>query len=137
MNTWRIQGLRYIIVGLASNLTLYLLYLVLTTIGMGHKTTMTLLYLTGILQTFFLNKRWTFTHSGGSQKSLARYLAVYASFYLLNLGVLHLFVDQFAFPHAFVQGAFMVTIVGPLFLLQKYWIFPQGSASSPILDKAI
>ncbi len=82
MNTWRIQGLRYIIVGLASNLVLYVVYLFFTMLGMGHKTAMTLLYVIGTLQTFIFNKRWTFSHVGNIQKSMMRYFAAYGGCYV-------------------------------------------------------
>lgn len=137
MKNWKIQSLRYVIVGLASNLILYIHYLVFTTVGIGHKTAMTLLYFIGMFQTFIFNKRWTFLHHGSFNTSLVRYIIAYIAFYLLNLGVLHLFVDLFSYSHALVQGTFMVIIVGPLFLVQKYWIFPQVGTSSFSLSKVV
>ena len=53
------QFFRYAIVGLISNVILYLAYLLLTGLGLGHKTAMTLLYAVGILQSFLLNRQWT------------------------------------------------------------------------------
>ena len=47
----RQQFVRYALVGLAANFVLYLAYLALTWLGMGHKTAMTLLYALGVLQT--------------------------------------------------------------------------------------
>ncbi|MDO5674707.1 MAG: hypothetical protein Q4G66_07305 [bacterium] len=51
-----IQGARYIIVGVVSNAVLYACFIVLTGVGVGHKTAMTILYVAGVLQTFFLIK---------------------------------------------------------------------------------
>jgi putative flippase GtrA len=129
VNTWRIQGLRYIIVGLASNLVLYLFYLLFTTVGIGHKTAMTLLYLIGTLQTFFFNKRWTFEHDGATHKALMRYIAAYAFGYLLNLLVLLVLVDQHGLPHQWVQGVMIISLATMLFLLQRYWIFRPSYAN--------
>ena len=123
MTTWRIQSLRFIIVGLASNLILYLIYLVLTYVGIGHKTAMTLLYLIGTLQTFLFNKHWTFEYRGSSQVVFIRYLATYGFGYLLNLLVLMLLVDRLRLPHELVQGIMIFVLAGLLFLLQKIWVF--------------
>jgi putative flippase GtrA len=131
VSTWRIQSLRFIIIGLASNLILYLLYLALTAFGIGHKTAMTLLYLVGTLQTFIFNKRWTFSHHGNIQQSLLRYLAAYGACYILNLALLYTFVDSLGWSHALVQGLAILIVAALLFLVQKYWVF-RCDSSRPI-----
>ena len=52
MSNWRIQGTRFVIVGLVSNIVLYLIYLLITTLGVSYKIAMTMLYVIGTLQTF-------------------------------------------------------------------------------------
>ena len=128
MTTWCLQTFRYIVVGLASNLALYVFYLILTTtdIGLGHKVAMSLLYLVGMLQTFVFNKRWTFSHRGDIRNSTLRYFAVYATGYFLNLALLHIFVDKLGWSHEIVQGLAIIGIAMLLFLAQKYWVFPHG-----------
>lgn len=127
MSSLRIQGLRFAIVGLASNLILYLLYLVLTTVGIGHKTAMTLLYLVGTLQTFIFNKRWTFSYCGGIRKSILRYFAAYGTCYVLNLTLLYTLVDGLGWSHMLVQGLAILLVAALLFLVQKYWVFRHDS----------
>lgn len=127
MSTWRVESLRFIIVGLTSNLVLYLLYLAFTAVGLGHKTAMTMLYLTGTLQTFIFNKRWTFSHQGNIQRSLLRYLVAYGGCYILNFALLYTLVDGFGWSHALVQGLAIVIFAALLFLIQKYWVFSGNS----------
>ena len=117
--------MRFVAVGLMSNLVLYLLYLLLTTAGMGHKTAMTLAYMLGVLQTFFINKRWTFEHRGGIGPGLLRYFTAYGAGYLINLAALAIFVDVLGWPHAIVQGVAILALAVGLFLAQKYWVFNQ------------
>lgn len=117
------QAVRFGIVGLLSNALLYLLYLLLTTGGAGHKTAMTLLFVAGTLQTFIINKHWTFGHRGLTQSSFIKYVIAYGSAYILNLGMLFLFVDLLGCPHQIVQGLMVVVIAGGLFVLQRFWIF--------------
>ena len=118
-----IQFTKYVVIGLASNGLLYFLYLVMTKYGIGHKSAMTLLYVTGVLQTFMFNKKWTFSHQGGVSKSLFRYLASYALGYMLNFFALFYFVDKLFFSHEVVQGIMIILNAMMLFMLQKFWVF--------------
>lgn len=119
------QLIKYGVVGVASNGVLYLLYLLLTYLGLGHKTAMTLLYVVGVLQTYFFNRNWTFSHGGHVGVSLARYVAAYGLGYLVNLVALMVLVDRLGLPHRWVQGGMIFAVAGLLFLLQRYWVFPR------------
>jgi putative flippase GtrA len=123
MNRWKIQSLRFIAVGLTSNLILYLLYLLLTGVGIGYKTAMTLLYCVGTAQTFLLQKRFTFNHQGFLQSSFFKYLATYGLGYFINFSALLFFVDYWAFPHKIVQGLMILIVAVLMFLLLKLWVF--------------
>jgi putative flippase GtrA len=117
------QGFRYILVGLASNALLYLLYLGLTVTGLNPKTAMTIGYLTGVLQTFVLNKSWTFGHIGHNRPAFFRYLGAYGGCYLVQLSILYIFIDYLGMQHTIVQGVAICLMACLLFILQKYWIF--------------
>jgi len=124
------QFLRYAAVGLASNLTLYSLYLVLTGTIFEPKSAMTITYAFGVLMTFLFNRRWTFNHQGSEGHSLLRYVIAYAFGYVLNVSALLLFVDYLKFRHEIVQGCMIILLAILLFLLQKYWVFrvaPTGA----------
>lgn len=123
MSNWRIQGTRYVIVGLASNIVLYLIYLLITTFGVRYKIAMTMLYVIGTLQTFALNARWTFKHTGHNKASLVKYVLAYGACYLINISALILFVDHIGLPHQVVQGVMILIITVVMFLLQKFWVF--------------
>ncbi len=119
------QFVRYAIVGLSSNAVLYLIYLVVTSFGIGHKTAMTLLYPVGILQTFLINRRWTFNHTGRVPVSFFRYVVSYVIGYLINLAALYVLVDAFGLPHQAVQGVLIFVVAGAIFMLQKFWVFSK------------
>jgi putative flippase GtrA len=122
------QLLRYALVGVGSNLALYAGYLGLTMAGMGHKTAMTLLYVVGVLQTFYFNRGWTFSHAGRPFTAFLRYLTAYAMGYLFNLFFLWLGADQLHLPHQWVQAAAIVIVALYLFLTQRYWVFAPSVA---------
>jgi len=117
------QFLRYAVVGLVSNLLLFLIYLLITQRGVGHKTTMTLLYAVGVSLTFVFNKNWTFSHQGHVTKAFIAYMVIYALGYALNLIALFALVDKFGFRHQWIQGFITFILAVLLFTLQKYFVF--------------
>ncbi|MBE7369922.1 GtrA family protein [Ramlibacter sp. HM2] len=128
---WPRQFARFATVGLVSNAVLYAAYLVLTAAGMGAKLAMTLLYAVGVCQTFVFNKRWTFSFRGPGAPAFSRYAVSYALGYLVQLAILHVFVDRLGFPHQAVQAAAMVQVAVLLFLLHRFWVFPAAAAHPP------
>lgn len=131
------QFWRYGAVGLASNLVLYGLYLALTRWGMPSKLAMTLLYATGVAQTFVFNKRWSFRSGGPAGAQLRRYVAAYALGYVFNFAGLFLLVDHLGWAHQVAQGILIFATAVLLFLLQKFWIFRASpSLSDPPVPNA-
>jgi putative flippase GtrA len=126
------QLVRFGIVGLVSNGLLFLLYLAMTHGGIGPKLAMTIAYATGLAQTFFFNRRWTFEHRGGAGAALVRYVATYGVGYALNLAALALLVDRAGLPHAPVQGVMILCIAVQVFLMQKFWVFRPVVASARV-----
>jgi len=125
-----LQAVRFAVVGLASNLVLYLVYLGITAAGLGPKLAMSLVYAIGVMQTFVFNKRWTFNHEGRVDAAFLRYVAVYAGGYAANLLVLAWLVDGMGLPHQIVQGVMILVLAACIFLLQKFWVF----RSDPLLN---
>jgi len=117
------QIFRFGIVGFTSNIVLYLLYLLTTQIGVDPKIAMTLLFFIGALQTFLVNKNWTFSNQNSSKFSFIKYALIYSFAYLMNFLALVGFVDNLNIPHQIVQAAMVPTIAIMLFSLQKYWVF--------------
>lgn len=91
--------------------------------GIEHKLAMTLLYITGVLQTFLFNKKWTFRHDGKAMKSFIAYVTLYTAGYLINLSILFYFVDMQQYSAQWVQGAAIIILAGFFFLMQKLWVF--------------
>lgn len=130
MTQWHLQGIRFMMVGLASNLVLFVLYLLLTSLGMSPKLAMTVLFAMGTMQTFIFNKRWTFAHRGFLQASFFKYVAVYSVAYLLNLTALLVLVDNLGYPHQIVQGVMILSLALMLFLLEKFWVFSSPTVAA-------
>lgn len=120
------QLLRYGIVGVGVNLLLYLGYLALTGVGVGHKTSMTVFYGIGVLLSFAFNRSWSFAHRGHVPSAFFRYALTYVGGYFLNLLLLWWLVDEFGWPHPYVQGVLIFVVAGFIFLSQKLWVFTES-----------
>lgn len=119
------QFSRYATVGLLSNAALYLAYLAITTAGVGHKLAMSILYITGVTITFFVNRRWSFNHEGLAHSAFVRYVIAYIIGYFVNLLILFIFVDNLLFPHQAIQAAAIFIVAISLFIMHKFWVFAQ------------
>lgn len=123
------QLVRYGLVGIASNLAGYLIYLALTSMGGSPYATMSALYCAGATIGFFANRRFTFDHSGGYLAPAARYFMAHVAGYLINLGMLVAFVKYAGYPHALVQAVAIVVVAGFLFVAFKLFVFPRATAA--------
>lgn len=135
MTSTFIQLIRFGIVGVASNALGFVWYLLLTWLGIGPKTAMSVLFLIGTLQTFVFNKRWSFQYGGTDRLVLVRYLAAYGAGYLLNLAMLIVLVDYAGYPHVAVQAVMIIMVAAMMFLLQKFWVFASPNSISPKLPR--
>jgi putative flippase GtrA len=126
------QLLRFAAVGIASNLALYLLYILATVLGVEHKLAMTMLFALGALQTFIANKTWSFRHRGLYSTALIRYCLVYILAYAINLAAMVELVDRLGYSDRLVQGAMIVVVAVFLFGAQKYWVFREKNSRFPM-----
>jgi len=124
------QLFRYGLIGLATNLAGYSLYLLITSFGAEPKIVMTLLYLTGASFSYLGNRKWTFRHDGHWLDSTARYVLAHVMGYLLNLTLLLTFVDHYHYPHQWVQGIAIFIVAGFLFTTFKFFVFSAQSTTS-------
>jgi putative flippase GtrA len=124
----RHQFMRYIIIGVLLNATLYAFYLLLTHTLMGSRAAMSITYCAGVLIGFVLNRKITFSFRGRDTGALFRYIVSYSVGYVVNFIGLWLFVDLAGFAHELVQGGMIVTLAFMFFALQKWWVFAEHQA---------
>lgn len=120
-----LQLIRYGLVGVASNAAIYLVYLLLTYLGMEAKSAMTLVYLIGASIGFVGNRKWTFAHRGDPGSAAMRYVLAHVLGYTLNFLILYAFVDRLGYAHQWVQAAAIIIVAGFLFVIFKYFVFNE------------
>jgi putative flippase GtrA len=119
------QFVRFGLVGLGSNIILYLVYLLCTYLGMSYLLAVVISYFVGIVASFFSNKGWTFTYRGNAKAAFTRYVLVYLIGLALNLFLLYTLVERFLLRHEIVQGILIAVFAILFFIVQRTWIFPK------------
>lgn len=114
---------RYGLAGIASNLSDYLIFLLITSLGTGPKTAMTMLYVVGAAIGFIGNRRWIFAHHCTFLGSGVRYVITHCCGYLVNTAILFTFVDVLGYSHRWVQAIAIFVVAGFLFVAFRYFVF--------------
>lgn len=124
------QLVRYCVIGMGSNLAIYLLYLLVTYLGTTPRKAMTMSYLTGACVGFVANRKWTFSYRGSLATTIGRYAIAHLMGYLINFSMLSFFTSCLGLPHQFVQAAAIAVVAGFLFLTFKYFVFPADKSDT-------
>lgn len=122
---------RYAVVGVTCNAIGYAVYLALTGLTVPFKLAMSFLYALGICISFLGNRNWVFEHRGNVVGAAWGFGFAHAAGYMLNLGLLTVFVDMLGYPHELVQAIAIFVVGGFLFVVFKLFVFrhyqPEGS----------
>jgi putative flippase GtrA len=121
---WR-QLSRYGFVGVLNNFLGYLIYLLITFLGVDPKVVVALFYPVGALTAYFGHSKYSFYYRGRNTHAVLRYCIAHLVGYGTNLLLLFILSDKLKFPHQAVQALAMLVVAGILFLMMKYFVFPE------------
>jgi putative flippase GtrA len=117
------QLFRYGLVGIASNVAGYMLYLLITHFGIQPKIAISFLYPIGAFIGFWGNRKLTFAHKGSLLGAGFRYIIAHGLGYFINLAILIVMVDKLGYPHQWVQAIAIFIVAAFLFLAFKFFVF--------------
>lgn len=119
------QVIRYGVVGLLNNLLGYLVYLLVTWRWLDPKVAVTLMYPIGAVTAYFGHAKYSFAYSGSTSNGIIRYAIAHLVGYGANISMLYVFSDLLMYPHQLVQAVAIVVVAGILYLLFRYFVFPN------------
>lgn len=123
-----IQLFHFGIVGITTNLLVYIVYFLMTNYwGTSPKITMSFLYCFGVVASFMGNSKLTFAHKGNLIGSGVRFLLAHFFGYLINLMMLLVMVDTLGYSHFKVQAMAIVIVAALLFVMCKLFVFPNST----------
>ncbi len=121
--TWG-EIVRFVLVGVKSNILYFVLYISLTLSGVDHRIALTVVYAFGILYMFVFNKYYVFKEKGGANFSqFARHVLVYAGIWAINIVIFQVLVVHFRIHPYIVQLLFVTTMAVAIFVVSKHFIF--------------
>jgi putative flippase GtrA len=123
------QLFRYGLVGVASNVAGYMVYLLITHFGIQPKIAISFLYPIGAFIGFWGNRKLTFAHKGSLLGTGFRYMLAHGFGYFINLAILIVMVDKLGYPHQWVQAVAIFIVAAFLFLAFKFFVFRKSSYS--------
>ncbi|NLI82619.1 MAG: GtrA family protein [Deltaproteobacteria bacterium] len=131
MLRWSGEFIRYVVVGVATNVFGFLLYVLVTSLGVSPVGTISILYPVHIGLAFCLNRKWSFSHRGRISTTALKYLMAYIGCYASNVALLQLLNGILGYSHVIAQAVAVLLIALLLFALQKFWVFREQGASVP------
>lgn len=126
-NSFWPQLASYGLIGAAVNLAGFVIYLLLTCKWLDPKFAVTILYPIGALMGYYGNSQFAFYYSGSHLYGLLRYVFAHLIGYGTNIAILYTFVDLLGYSHPLIQAIAVFVVAGILFLLFRYYVFPQKS----------
>jgi putative flippase GtrA len=119
-----IPAARYLVVGLLGTVThLCLLYIAVEFVGMSPLPGSGAAFIWVVIQSYLLNRNWTFQSIRGHNSALPRYLAVSGIGFMGNLLIMYVMLDIFGLWYMLAQASAAIVIPIMNFLLNKYWTF--------------
>ena len=122
--------LKFVIVGVANTLAgLFVIYLCKWLLGFSDALANISGYVIGLAVSFLLNRGWTFEHSGAVLPALARFLAVFALAYLLNLATVLVAIHSFGVNSYLAQALGIAPYTVFFYLGSRYFAFRPAPAA--------
>lgn len=119
------QLVRYGLVGIGINAALYTCYLLFVFFDVEPKIAMSIVYVIGLGVGFYGHRKLTFFHTENVRRAIVRYLVAHIGGYAINFFLLVAFVDYMHLSHALIQGLSIFIVAAYLFIIFKYWVFPE------------
>jgi putative flippase GtrA len=118
-----IQWLRFATVGASNTLLSWCLYAVLEHVGIHYLVASGLAFTAGALNSYALNRRWTFRSRGRHGPEIARFGAVQCIGLALDVCLLYVLVHQAGIHHLIAQALVFPVASVATFTLSRRWAF--------------
>ncbi len=119
-----IHATKYLVVGVLGTLThLSLLYITVEFLTFSPILGSSLAFIWVVLQSYLLNRNWTFQSDKAHITTLPRYIVVSVAGFLTNLLIMFVMVNVLGLWYMLAQTVTILVIPALNFLLNKYWTF--------------
>ncbi len=119
----KIEFLKFLLVGILANLIYYLLYIILTYIGIDIFLATTFLFIITTIFSFKGNAKFTFKVKKTNNKNIISFYLIQLLFYFINIFTLFILVKNMGFAHELIQGILVICLAFFNFLISKKYVF--------------
>lgn len=132
--TWRVQALKFLVVGVLNTGVDAGLYLALTRwLGLAALPALAkgISYSAGVVNSYYWNRSWTFRSRAGGLGTVAAFGLANLAALALNAGAMHLALNVLGLPEIVAFGAATAATFSWNFAVNKFVVFRQVPAASP------
>jgi putative flippase GtrA len=123
------QFVKYGLVGVTNTLASLGVYALCVHFGMWYLAASALAFGVGAINSYLLNRNWTFQAQGRHSTTVARYAVVQVGGLLGILGVVFVMVDGLGVDKVIGQAIATVVVVLAMFVANRYWTFADALGS--------
>jgi putative flippase GtrA len=126
------QFLKYGVVGASNTILTFVIYSVLVLLHVDYLAALVLGYFVGSLNSYILNRRWTF-RAGHLAHTVAgtRFAVVQACAIVANLALLYVFVHDLHLPRIASQAILTIPVLAVTFFINRAWSFAHPTSPTP------
>jgi putative flippase GtrA len=117
-------AVRYVLVGVANTFVgLGVIYAAMYFLHFSDALANSMGYLVGVIISFFLNRNWTFAHTGSIAPALARFIGVLLVAYFANLATVLALIDIWGFNPYVAQAVGVLPYTALGYFGSRYFAF--------------
>jgi putative flippase GtrA len=120
------QWARFATVGAGNTVLSWCTYALLVYAGLHYLLASGLAFALGAVNSYVLNRRWTFASDGRRAPEALRFAVVQGAGLGLNLGLLYVLVHDLGVHHLVAQVLVFPVASAATFLLSRQWAFARG-----------
>jgi putative flippase GtrA len=124
------QFVKYGVVGASNTILTFVVYSVLVTLGVDYLLSIVLGYTVGSLNSYVLNRHWTFRAQDiAHTKAGTRFAVVQAFAIAINVALLYVFVHHAGIARIPAQAILTVPLLAITFYINRVWSFARPDES--------
>jgi putative flippase GtrA len=123
------QWLRFATVGAANTLLSWCVYAVLVRLGLHYLLASSVAFAVGVVNSYSLNRRWTFRSRGRRRPEALRFVVVQGIGLGIDVGLLYALVHGVGIHHLIAQALVFPAASTVTFLLSRHWAFAAGAGA--------
>jgi putative flippase GtrA len=117
--------------GLASNLTLYGLYVLLVYLEIDYRVAASTTYVLGVLWNYTVNRLWSWKSDAPVARSFSRYVLLYGVTYFVHIALVIALVEWVGVTEYVAPLLATAILIVPQLLIINRYVFPAKPESAP------